>query len=120
MDISVRKLDGVQVVKLRGALKLGPPVDELRATTDSLFAEGASQFVLDLTEVPIIDSSGIGLLVQMQTKAKKSGGAVHLAGATKVVMQTLKITALLGIFGTFADVALAVNSFASARTAPTP
>ena len=57
------------------------------------------------------DSSGVGLLVRFQTSAKSRGGAVKLAGPSKLVAQTLKILGLLTVFEVSDDVNKAVDSF---------
>ena len=119
MDISIRKTGKVQVIKLRGGLKLGPPVDELRGAFDALLNEGESRFVFDLAEVPMADSSGVGLLVRFQTSAKSRGGAVKLVAPAKLVAQTLKILGLLTVFEVLDDLNKAVESFAT-QDAVTP
>jgi anti-anti-sigma factor len=61
MDIEVRNQADVKIIKLRGRLNLGDSVDRM---LDHLMAAGAIRFVVDLGEVPMVDSSGIGLLVR--------------------------------------------------------
>ena len=107
MEIDVRTQDKVKVIKLIGKLTNGPN----RTFTD-LIAAGDSRFVLDLEEVPMIDSSGIGLLVRYYTAAKQSGGSVKLLNPSKFTIQTLKLVRMLNLFEVFDDAQLAVASFA--------
>lgn len=111
MDIDVRKRSNVQVVKLRGDLKIGEAVDKLRETMEELLADDNAQYVLDIGEVPMIDSSGIGVIVRSLTSAKQRGGSVKLVNPSKLAMQTLKIVGLLGLFEVYNDEAEAVGSF---------
>jgi anti-anti-sigma factor len=74
MDINVRKKSDVQLVQLRGELRLGKPVNELRETPEEMLGAGDKQIVLKLAEVPMIDSSGIGLLVRVLANARRQGG----------------------------------------------
>jgi anti-sigma B factor antagonist len=111
VDIDVRKRSDVQVVKLRGDLKIGEAVDKLRETMEELLAEGNARFVLDIGEVPMIDSSGIGVIVRSLTSAKQRGGSLKLVNPSKLAMQTLKIVGLLGLFEVYNDDAEAVGSF---------
>jgi len=111
VDIDVRKRSEVQVVKLRGDLKIGEAVDKLRETMEELLADGNARFVLDIGEVPMIDSSGIGVIVRSLTSAKQRGGSVKLVNPSKLAMQTLKIVGLLGLFEVYGDDAEAVGSF---------
>ena len=111
MEIEVRTQGHVKVIKLRGKLSNGPPLDQLNATFTDLFAAGDSHFVLDLAEMPMIDSSGIGLLVRYYTTAKQNGGAVKLLNPSKFTIQTLKLVRMLNLFEVFEDPQLAVASF---------
>ena len=111
MDIDVRKHSGVQVVRLRGDLKIGAAVDEFRRTVEDLLAAGDSRLVIDIAEVPMIDSSGIGVLVRSLTTAKQKGGSLKLVNPSKLALQTLKIVGLLSLFEVFDDEAAAVESY---------
>ncbi len=72
---------------------------------------GANRFLLELAEVPMIDSSGIGLLVRYMTTAKQRGGAVKLLNPSKFTVQTLKMIGLLNLFEVFQNQDEAVSSF---------
>ena len=60
MDIEVRSQSDVKVIKLRGRLNLGESVDKMRQAFDDLKNAGDTRFVVDLADVAMIDSSGIG------------------------------------------------------------
>ena len=62
MDINVRKRSQVQVIQLKGQLRMGPAVDSLRQTLEEAMGAGDTRIVMNLAEVPMVDSSGIGLL----------------------------------------------------------
>jgi len=111
LDIELRSLGQVKLVKLRGRLNLGDAVDRLRDTLGDLMNSGDTRIVLDLSEVPWIDSSGIGLLVKILTSAKQKGGSVKLLNPSKFTVQTLKMICLLDLFEVFDDQERAVASF---------
>ncbi len=117
MDIDVRKFGKVHVVRMKGQLKLGEPVDELRATIDGIMNEGHVCVVASMTEVPMADSSGIGALVRYQAALKARGGALKLVNPSKLVTQTLKILGLLSVFEVLTDEQEAVNSFGGGSSA---
>jgi anti-sigma B factor antagonist len=117
VDIDVRKYGKVHAIRLKGQLKLGDPVDELRSTLDDIITDSFS-VVLNMAEVPMADSSGVGLLVRYQSMLKQKGGALKLANPSKLVTQTLKILGLLSVFEVFQDETAAVQSF-SPETAAT-
>ena len=111
MEIEIRSLGEVKLIKLSGKISLGPTVDRLRQNLDELMDNGANRFLLELAEVPMIDSSGIGLLVRYMTTAKQRGGAVKLLNPSKFTVQTLKMIGLLNMFEVFQDQDAAVASF---------
>ncbi|HZC65115.1 MAG TPA: STAS domain-containing protein [Candidatus Dormibacteraeota bacterium] len=112
MEIEVRTQGPVKIIKLRGKLNNGAPLDSLNATFTDLIAAGDYKFLLDLTDMPMIDSSGIGLLVRYYTNAKQQGGAVKLLNPSKFTVQTLKLVRMLNLFEVFEDQQAALASFA--------
>lgn len=58
-------------------------------------------FVVDLSEVRYISSSGIGLLITMLTKMRNVGGDVYLTTPSEHVKKLLIITKLNNIFTVF-------------------
>jgi anti-sigma B factor antagonist len=111
LDINVRKHSEVHVVQLRGDLKVGPPVDSLRQTFLDLMNEGGHRLVVNLTEVNMIDSSGIGVLVRTLTQSKHHEGNLKLVNPSKLALQTLKIVGLVSLFEIFDDENQAVESY---------
>lgn len=112
MDINARKRGQVQLVQLRGQLRMGPAVDELRQTIEESLGNGDTRIVLNLAEVGMIDSSGIGLLVKFLASAKQRGGSVKLVQPSKFAVQTLRLVGVLNLFEVFDDDEKAVASFA--------
>lgn len=112
MDINVRKRSEVQVVQLRGPLRLGPGVDGLRQTLEEALNNGDTHIVLNLAEVSMIDSSGIGLLVRFLASTKQRGGNIKLVQPNKYAVQTLRLVGVLNLFEVFDSDDAAVESFA--------
>jgi len=110
VEIDVRTQDQVKIVKLSGKLNLGPSLDRTNATMKDLVDAGESRFLLDLQEVPMLDSSGI-LLVRYLTAAKQRGGSLKLLNPSKFALQTLKLVRVLSLFEVFEDQQTAVASF---------
>lgn len=111
LDINVRKRSEVQVIQLRGALRLGSAVDELRQVMEEAVGNGDTRIVVNLSEVPMIDSSGIGLLVRFLASTKQRGGSIKLVQPSKFAVQTLRLVGVLNLFEIFDDDDKAVGSF---------
>jgi|ERR1700747_2800117 anti-sigma B factor antagonist len=111
VDINVRKQAEVQVIQLRGVLRLGDGVEAFRKTVDEALAAGNIRLALNLAEVPMVDSSGIGVLVKAMASAKQRGGALKLVNPSKFAVQTLRLVGVLGLFEVFDTEDKAVESF---------
>lgn len=81
--------------------EIGPKLVEL--VSDAI-QEGAKTFVIDLSEVRYISSSGIGLLITMLTKMRNVGGEVFLTSPSEHVKKLLIITKLNNIFTVYDSV----------------
>jgi anti-sigma B factor antagonist len=118
LDIDVHKQSDINILKLRGAFRLGPAVETFRGTIDQAMRDGGPKFIVNLTEVNSMDSSGIGALVRSQTAAKQQGGAIKLVNPSKLVLQTLNFVGLLHVFEVHPDESAAINSFSPADALP--
>jgi anti-sigma B factor antagonist len=112
MDIDVRKQSNTHVIRLKGDLKIGQPAEALKKTLEELLAHNEVRFVMNMQEVNMVDSSGIGVLVRSLTSAKKNGGSLKLVNPSKLTLQTLKMVGLLPLFEVYADESEAVATFA--------
>ena len=90
----------------------GDHVDRLRALLESYAEEGQPHVVLDLQGVPLIDSRGLELLLDVHEEYKRLGGAFKLASASQLCSEILKVTGVGRHFEIFRDTGAAVGSFA--------
>jgi anti-sigma B factor antagonist len=100
------------VVSVRGPLKLGhPPLDELRETLRHLADSEQVNVVIDFKEMPLFDSTGIGVLTVGLTSMRRRGGTIKLCTLPDLARQMLKTVGLLRIFEVYDDRAQALASF---------
>lgn len=64
-------------------------VAELRSSLRDLLASGVRQLALDLTNVKMVDSAGLGLLIATHNSLKKVGGQLSVIEASPDVMELL-------------------------------
>jgi anti-anti-sigma factor len=112
VDLSVLRQADVQVLRLRGRLNLGDAVDAFKGAIDHSLANGDAQILINLAEVPLIDSSGIGVLVRSQSAARAQGGSIKLVQPTAYAVKTLKMVGLLDLFEVYDSEEEAAASFA--------
>lgn len=113
MEIQERVLENVVVVDLNGKLTIGEGDALLREKIDSLIQQGHTNLLLNLGEVPYVDSAGLGEIVRTFTTVKHQGGTLKLINLTKRIKDLLTITKLLTVFDTYDSEAEAVGSFKS-------
>ena len=111
MEMNVRRKGDVQIIQVRGALRLGVGVDSFRQAFDEALSSGDTRFIMNCAEIPMIDSSGIGVLVKGMTSARQRGGDVRLVAPSKFVLQTLRLIGVLNLFTIFEDENSAVESY---------
>jgi anti-sigma B factor antagonist len=115
MQIEERSAGDVTVLDLKGKMTLGEGDELLRDKINSLIQQGRLKVVLNLEDVPYIDSAGLGEIVRTYTTISRQGGSLKLLNLTKRISDLLSITKLLTVFDTYDSEADAVRSFSSAR-----
>jgi anti-anti-sigma factor len=89
MRISVNFKDDVAIMALTGKFVAGSDGPFLRQKVKDLIDAGAKKLVLDFTEVPYIDSTGLGFLAGSRVTAQNAGVSVVLAGVNQHVRRIL-------------------------------
>jgi anti-sigma B factor antagonist len=115
MHIDQRSVGDVVVLDLKGKITLGEGDELLKDKVNSLVNQGHRKIVLNLAEVPYIDSAGLGEIVRTYTTVSRQGGSLKLLNLTKRITDLLSITKLLTVFETFESENEAVRSFSAAK-----
>jgi len=113
MQIDERAVGDVIVLDLRGKITLGEGDELLKDKVNSLVNQGHKKIVLNLADVPYIDSAGLGEVVRTYTTVSRQGGSLKLLNLTKRITDLLSITKLLTVFETFDSENEAVRSFSA-------
>src|SRR6266571_2524114 len=110
MVLNPRRLDDVVILDLSGRITMGEGTIILRDNIQKLLAAGDRKFLLNLTDVGYIDSSGLGELVTSFTTVRNQGGELKLLNLTRRVQDLLQITKLLTVFESFNSEAEALKT----------
>jgi anti-sigma B factor antagonist len=113
MQIEERAVGDVVVLDLKGKITLGEGDELLKDKVNSLVNQGHRKIVLNLADVPYIDSAGLGEVVRTYTTVSRQGGSLKLLNLTKRITDLLSITKLLTVFETFDSENEAVRSFSA-------
>jgi len=103
LDLTKLVRDGVAVVSCVGRLNM-TEAPRLKQMVDSIVADDVSRIVVDLTETPFVDSSGLGALIGGLKTARQAGGDLRIAGAGEQVLAVLGLTNLDRILRPYATV----------------
>src|SRR5262245_42048206 len=115
MQIDQRTIGDVTILDLKGKITLGEGDELLKDKVNSLVNQGHKKSILNLADVPYIDSAGLGEIVRTYTTVSRQGGSLKLLNLTKRITDLLSITKLLTVFETFESEGDAVKSFAAAK-----
>ena len=110
MVLHARRLDDVVILDLSGRITMGEGTLILRDQIQKLLNSGDRKFLLNLSDVNYIDSSGLGELVTSFTTVRNQGGHLKLLNLTKRVQDLLQITKLLTVFEAFDSEAEALKT----------
>ena len=111
LTIGIHYAGIIASLDMRGKFIKGQGGFQLQMLIDKVLSAGTSKILLNLTEVPIIDSMGIGEIVRGFKKVSESGGTLKLVGVTDRVYGALKITQLLDLIESFDNEEDAIASF---------
>jgi len=101
LKLNTRKLDDVVIIDLNGRLCCGEPRELFRAAVSRLLDEGNRRFVLNLSDVSYVDTTGLSELIATKTRLVEQGGDVVLLGVSKKVNDLLVMTKLIVVFDSF-------------------
>jgi anti-sigma B factor antagonist len=111
MKIDSRAVDGITILDINGRITLGDDTAAFRRTIADLVTEGHKMVLLNLHQVPYIDSSGLGELVASFTRVRNSGGELKLLNLSTKIRTLLQVTKLYAVFDVQDDETAAIRSF---------
>jgi anti-anti-sigma factor len=94
---SAELVDGTYVVTVSGEAD-ATDVESLGDELEEVLGEGASCVIVDLLEVPLIDSAVLGVLLRMSRRLRSGGGELVLVADDPRVLRTFEIAGLSAQF----------------------
>jgi anti-anti-sigma factor len=86
-------------------------VPELRDKLQDLAVEGRRSFLLDCSQISVVDSQGIGGLVRNWMSLKSRGGKLKLLNPSVRLREVLQIVGLQKVIECFDDIEPALRGF---------
>jgi anti-anti-sigma factor len=112
LQISSRECGDVTILDLRGSSTINDGESELLGThLRDLTASGKRKLLLNLANLSQIDSSGVGIIVEMFVSLKRGRGKLKLLSPRGRVLDVLTVFRLLEVIPCFDDETEALESF---------
>lgn len=111
LEVSVNESGGIHFIEVHGRLTIGEPSEMLNDFVQKLTQQGARKLIVNLNDIPQIDSSGISVLVKLSISLARQGGALHLVSGQGRVRDALTVTRLVEAIPTYETEELAKAGF---------
>ncbi len=111
MTITERKNGDVVILDVEGKILLGEGDVQLNKKIKDLVSRKESKILLNLANVPYMDSGGLGEVVRSYSTMKAEGGDLRLSGVTSRIKDLMTITKLHTVFDIFDTEDAGVASF---------
>ena len=116
LSLESRRVGDIVVVRCAGRLIAGAECEQLQKhITDAMTFD--RNFVVNLGEVPFIDSSGIGTLVRVLGRTRSANGNLKICGVVPHVANVFKVTNLDRVFESHETESDAITDFYRQRPA---
>ena len=102
-SVSEQTVDGLPVVSVRGEIDVYS-APALKDALSGLLDNAKPAFVVDLSDVGFLDSTGLGALVSARTTATDAGGRLAVVCDRDRILKLFRITGLDGVFEIFPSV----------------
>lgn len=103
MTLDTRRVPQGMVVRLAGRFD-AQGAEEVKKSLQLLAEATTNRLVIEMSEVPFIDSAGLAVLVSVLKRVRKAGGSVSLCGVQPQAHTVFTLTMLDQVFPIFASV----------------
>jgi anti-sigma B factor antagonist len=112
LQIDVTHLGDVTVLILQGRITRGDGDFVLRSALRDLLEKGRKKIVIDMKDMPYMDSTGLGEFVSGYTSAKREFAQIKLSNLAQRVQDMFGVVQLQSLFETYPSTNEAVKAFA--------
>lgn len=110
MEVTVTTYASCDLVKFSGSLD-GYTIETVKKAVQPILDAGRYKIVIDMSEVPLVSSKGIWLLVDIQKQCqKRKRGELVLACVNPRIQNAMKLVAMDGYFRIYDQVIDAIGN----------
>lgn len=111
MKVTKRQVGEVAILDLDGKLTIGAGDVALRGALLDEIGDGHKKILINLKDVKVIDSSGLGELIRCKATAATHDAEIKLLHVNLKARKLLTMAHLVGVFEMFDDEEIAISSF---------
>ena len=111
MKIKRNPMDPLMLLEVSGKIMGGPDHDRFKEEIAGLIDGGYKDVILDLSGVPWINSTGLGILITGHHSIKAAEGTMKICSVKERVLSIFYISQLQNIFDVYATRAEALSAF---------
>ena len=108
---NINQKEPVAIISLYGELIDRDEAQHLLEQINGLADDGQKNFILELSELKYMNSTGLNVLINVLTKSRKNGGDLVICGVSKKVQELLLITKLISVFSVTSTIEEAISKF---------
>ena len=103
MTFTIEENSDPVVVALSGDVLGGADAMEFTRAIGEIVRGGQTRVIIDLSDVQLMNSSGLGMLVNASTSIRSAGGSFSVAGANPKIQSLFKMTRLDTVFANYSS-----------------
>ena len=119
LNLTTKFTDNIYLLHCDGAIVLGPEATALEALLDRC-SHATPRIILNLANVPRLDSMGLGLIVRHMAALRKRGGDLRLSSPSPFVVTLLEHTLLSTVLHAYPTDSDALSSFQKSTATTKP
>ena len=113
MQITERHIGSLTILDATGRMTRDDGYGYIKQRIDTLLGNGDRQLLLNLKDVPYMDSTSVGELVSAFITVRNHDGVLKLVGPTSRIAELLSVAKLDTVFEVYESETDAVQSFTS-------
>ncbi|HEX9639530.1 MAG TPA: STAS domain-containing protein [Acidobacteriota bacterium] len=117
-SVEVKHSGSVAVVAVMEPQMVYEKLESIQQQVGELIQKGARRVVINLSAVQMMDSSGVGLLMELNRKLDQQGGILKLAAVQPRIRSLLSMTRLDRVLDVHENEGDAVASFSAPQSLP--
>ena len=102
MKITSDRQNDYVICKIAGEINLNTS-PQLRGAFDVYLRDKITKVVVDFSEVPYVDSSGLATLIELFQRLRKTNGTLRICSVSEKVKNVFEITKLHKLFDIYDD-----------------